>query len=250
MSRPRALSLVTMPHTAKLLRVATCLAALAGIGCGGGSQQMAPTPATFNLQAAYTQLIIIGLTTNVALSGTVTVSGTPTPFTGTGTLTMLPATAATFNTVAALAQAKTISGNVMSAGQSAPFNSSVTDYYDASTYAALGESGSSEYDVVQTPFTYPTSITGGSSGVLGTVSRYSDNTLSTPLGTAQLSYLTIAPVDPGSPASVQLTEKFYDTQSTLVETDVTTYAISANDLLTFVSATAQVGADSLTVTAN
>ena len=112
----------------------------------------------------------MGLTTNVALSGNVIVNGNSTPFTGTGTLTFARAVSATFNNSAALAQTETISGTVTAAGQSAPFSSMETDYYASNNGAVLGQSTTNEYDVVQSPFTYPISVVGGSAGNLGTLS--------------------------------------------------------------------------------
>jgi len=215
----------------------------------GGSVNTATTPAAFNLQAGYVNLVNTGLTTNVALNGTVVVNGNSTPFTGTGTLTLAPAVSATFNNSPALAQTETISGTVTAAGQSAPFSSMRTDYYASSSGAVLGQSTTKEYDVVQAPFTYPTSVVGGSAGNLGTVSRYTDSSMGVSLGTTQISYAVSAPVDPAGPVSVQLTDKIYDTQNTLIETDVTTYSLASSSVLSFISATAQTSSGTLSVTA-
>jgi hypothetical protein len=222
---------------------------LSACGGGGGGGTAPPPAATFNLQAGYVNLVSAGLTANVALSGTVVVNGTSAPFTGTGTLTLAPAVSATFNNSPALSQTETISGTVTAAGQSAPYSASVTDYYAAGSGAVLGESTTQEYDVVQSPFTYPTSVVGGSSGILGTVSRYTDSSLGVSLGTTQISYAVTAPVDPGSPVSVQLTNKIYDAQNTLTETDVTTFSLTSSNVLSFVSAGAQTTSGTLTVTA-
>jgi len=194
-------------------------------------------------------LVNMGLMDNVALSGTVLVNGNSVPFTGTGTLTVAPAVSSMFNSSQALAQTETISGTVTAAGQSAPYSAEVTDYYATGSGAVLGESSANEYDVVQSPFTYPTSVMGGSNGILGTVSRYADSSMGVSLGTAQLSYAVTAPVDPGSPVQVQFTDKIYDTQSTLIETDVTAYTLSSSNVLTFISASAQTTSGTLTVTA-
>lgn len=215
----------------------------------GGNPNAATASGTFNLQAGYVNLVNMGLTTNVALSGTVIVNGNSTPFTGTGTLTFARAVSATFNNSAALAQTETISGTVTAAGQSAPFSSMETDYYASNNGAVLGQSTSNEYDVVQSPFTYPTSVVGGSAGNLGTLSRYTDSTMGVSLGITQISYAVSAPVDPAGPLSVQFTDKIYDTQNTLIETDVTTYSLPSSSLLSFISATAQTSSGTLSVTA-
>jgi hypothetical protein len=223
---------------------------LSACGGGGGGTATAPPPAaTFNLQQGYVNLVNAGLTANVSLSGTAVVNGTSTPFSGTGTLTLTPGVSATFNNSPALSQTETISGTVTAAGQSAPYSASVTDYYAAGSGAVLGESAAHEYDVVQSPFTYPTSVVGGSSGILGTVSRYTDSSLGVPLGTAQISYAVTAPVDPSSPVSVQFTTKTYDVQNTLTLTEVTTFSLTSASVLSFVSAGAQSTSGTLTVTA-
>ncbi|HEY4446608.1 MAG TPA: hypothetical protein VGN30_20180 [Steroidobacteraceae bacterium] len=223
---------------------------LSACGGGGGGTATAPPPAaTFNLQQGYVNLVNAGLTANVNLSGTAVLNGTSTPFSGTGTLTLTPAVSATFNNSPALSQTETISGTVTVAGQSAPYGASVTDYYAAGSGAVLGESAAHEYDVVQSPFTYPTSVVGGSSGILGTVSRYTDSSLGVPLGTAQISYAVTAPVDPSSPVSVQFTTKTYDVQNTLTLTEVTTFSLTSASVLSFVSDGAQSTSGTLTVTA-
>ncbi len=76
------------------------------------------------------------------------------------------------------------------AGQSAPYSTNVTDYYAGSEGAFLGEASSGEYDVAQSPIVFPTMVVGGSSGILGTLSRYTDNTMSVSLGTEQVSRAT------------------------------------------------------------
>jgi hypothetical protein len=215
----------------------------------GGNPSAATASSTFNLQAGYANLVNTGLTTNVALSGTVVVNGNAAPFTGTGTLTFAPAVSATFNNSPALAQTETISGTVTAAGQSAPFPSVETDYYDSASGAVLGQSTANEYDVVQSLFIYPTSVVGGSAGNLGTASRYTDSSMGVSLGTTQISYAVSAPLDPAGPVSVQFTDKIYDTQNTLIETDVTTYSLASSSLLSFISATAQTSSGTLSVTA-
>ena len=237
-----------MSHLSKSAVVSACSLALALAACGGGTSALAPAPETYDLQAAYTHLIAAGLTSNVALSGSVPINGVTAAFTGTGTLVLSPGVTGTFNGATELGQTTTISGTIMASGQSSQYSSSVTDYFDPKTYAFQGELSANEYDVVQTPFSYPTSITGGSGGVLGTVSRYTDSTMSMPIGTAQLSYTTTAAATAGGPASVQLIDKLYDNLNNLTETDTTTYSISSSNVLAFLSATVSSTSGSLTVT--
>src|SRR5260370_30561087 len=143
-------------------RTSTAYAAVAGIfaitltacGGGGGGGNAAPAPATtYDLQTGISNLVRQGQTGNVALSGTVLVNGNPVSFTGTGTLTVAPSVAATFNNTPALSQTQTIVGTITAAGQtlSLPITS-VVDYYDSGTDAFLGESGAGVYDVAQSAF--------------------------------------------------------------------------------------------------
>jgi hypothetical protein len=166
-------------------------------------------------------------------------NGTAVSFTGTGTLTLAPAVAATFNNTAALSQTQTIAGSITAAGQTIPLPAtSVVDYYASGTDAFLGETGAS-YDVAQSPFTYPTMVVGGSTGTLGTISNYTDSTMSVSVGTTQVTYAVTAPVDPGSPVLVKVTDLSKDPMGTVLETDVTSYTLTGSGILTLTSASAQ-----------
>jgi hypothetical protein len=230
-------------------RTSTAFAAVAGIfaialtacGGGGGGGSAAPPPATtFDLHAGISNLVSQGQTGNVALSGTVTQNGTAVSFTGTGTLTLAPSVAATFNNTAALSQTQTIVGTITAAGQTVSLPTiSVVDYYDSGTDAFLGETGASAYDVAQSPFTYPTMVVGGSTGTLGTISNYTDSTMSVSLGTTEVTYSATDPVDPGSPILVKVTNLNKDPMGTVIETDVTSYTLTGSGILTLTSASAQ-----------
>jgi hypothetical protein len=227
-------------HGASRTRLAVCFAFLTS-ACGGGNNSgtSMPPPANFDLQAGMAKMVANGLSSNVALSGTVTVNGVSTPFTGSGTFTRPPAVSATFNGTAALSQSTTVAGSITAAGQTSPYSTSVTDYYASSDGAFLGEDSMSEYDVAQTPFLFPTMVVGGSSGTLGTLSRYTNSSMSVSLGTAQVSYLVLTPVDPGSPIGVEVTTKIYNAQNTLVETDVWDYTMTTSNVVSLSGATAQ-----------
>jgi hypothetical protein len=92
-------------------------------------------------------------------------------------------------------------------------------------------------------------VLGGSSGTLGTLSRYTNSTMSVSLGTVQVSYLVLAPVDPGSPIGIEVTTKIYDTQNTLIETDVTDYTMTTSNVISLSGATAQNQSGMIKVTA-
>jgi hypothetical protein len=240
------------PTGVVMSRTPTAFAAAAGIcaialsacgGGGGGGGSAAPPPATtYDLQTGISNLVRQGQTGNVALSGTVMQNGTAVSFTGTGTLTLAPSVTATFNNTAtaALSQTQTIVGTITAAGQTISLPTiSVVDYYDSGTDAFLGETGTGAYDVAQSPFMYPTMVVGGSTGTLGTISNYTDNTMSVSVGTTEVTYAVTAPVDPASPILVKVTNLSKDPTGTVIETDVTSYTLTGSGILTLTSASAQ-----------
>lgn len=224
------------------------LAALLLSACGGGGGNPTPSPqGSYDLQAAMVALVESGLSASVNLSGTAIVNGTSNPFTGTGTLTLSPGVSGMFNGMMAQLQTESISGTVTVAGQTSPYSSSVVNAYEPATAAIEGESQSTEFDVAQQPIMIPT-VVGTSVAMLGTLSRYSDSTLSVALGTVQVSVaVTLVPVDPGSSEVVQFTYKVYDTNQALVETDTVSYNLTESNLLSLNSAATQNAAGTLTV---
>jgi flagellar hook-basal body complex protein FliE len=87
----------------------------------------------------------------------------------------------------------------------------------------------------------------GSSGTLGTVSDYSDSTMSVSQGTTQVTYAVTAVSGSSSSVMVAITDQVDDTQNNLVETDVTNYNLTNTGVLTFVSGTVQNASESLQV---
>ena len=73
-----------------------------------------------------------------------------------------------------------ISATVTAGGASSAYLRSVTDYYDPGTFALLGEASTGEYNVAQAPITFPAMVAPGSSGTLGTLRRYTDETVGYP----------------------------------------------------------------------
>ncbi len=235
-------------HGAARTYLAACFTIVISACGGGGYNAAAPSSASYDLQTGIAKMVTNGLSANVSLSGTVVVNGVSTAFTGSGTFTRPPAVSATFDGTAAMSQSTTVAGTITTNVQTAPYSSSVTDYYASSDSAFLGEVSASEYDVAQAPIVFPNMVVAGSSETLGTLSRYSDSTMSVSLGTAQLSCLVMIPVDPGSPMGVVITTKIYDTQSTLLETDVTNYTLTSSNVISLSGASAQNQSGSLSVT--
>lgn len=228
--------------------LAVLVTALVACGGGGsGSGGMGPPPATtYNLQAGIANMVTHGLSANVKLSGSVVANGTSNAFTGTGTYTLAAGTSATFNGSTASAQTQTLAGTVSFSGQSSPVSTTVIDYYSTTNSSFLGETeGTSEYDVAQTPFEWPTSIVGGSNGTLGSVLRYTDSTMSVPVGKVDVTYAVLSGADASSPLQITLTDKIYDTQNNLQETDTTTYSMTSANVISYAGSTAQQTAGNL-----
>ena len=206
-------------------------------GIGGGTNTGTGSSAgAYNLQAGIANLVAHGLSVNVTFGGSVnTGTSSQATITGSGVYGWSPALKATFNGASALSQLQTISGTATAAGQNVPVSQSVTAYYDASTSDFLGQA-SSEYDVAQAAYQYPTSIEGGMTGILGTALRYTNSTMSVSLGTAVTSYSITAPSTQGGPIGVQIETDVYDTKSFLVESDSTTYSMTSGNVMSFVSA--------------
>jgi hypothetical protein len=150
-----------------------------------------------------------------------------------------------------MAATKTISGTVTVAGQSQALTASVVDYYATGDDAFVGkiDADTGEYDVAQAPFTYPATVMAGSSGTLGTTSDYADSSMAVVLGTTHVTYAVTAQTWSSSSVLVAITDQIYDPQNNLIETDVTNYTLTDSGVLSFMSATAQSSAVTLTVTA-
>jgi hypothetical protein len=243
-----------MLHHGATRLTAGALAAIVLTACGGGDNGMltagppgTPPPGSYDLRTAMSTLEKGGLSAAVKLSGNAIVNGTATAFTGTGVLTLNPGANGMFNGKTQLLQTETISGTVSVAGQSSPYSSTIVTAYDGTTGAILGESESHEFDVAQAPILIPTTV--GAAVVLGTLSRYTDDTQSVVLGTTQVSAgLLLATVDGKGPEVVQFTYKVYDTSQALVETDNFNYYLSEANVLTLYSYTAQSASGTLSVT--
>jgi hypothetical protein len=240
-------------HGATRLTVGA-LAAIVLTACGGSDNGMltpgppgTPPPGSYDLRTAMSALVKSGLSANVNLSGNAIVNGTAAAFTGTGVLTLSAGASGMFNGKTELLQTEAISGTVSVSGQSSPYSSTIVTAYDGTTGAILGESESHEFDVAQAPIVIPTTV--GASVVLGTLSRYTDNTQSVVLGTTQVSAdLLLASVDGKGPEVVQFTYKVYDNSQTLVETDNFNYYLSENNVLSLYSYTAQSASGTVSVT--
>jgi hypothetical protein len=73
--------------------------------------------------------------------------------------------------------------------------------------------------------------------------------MSVSLGTTQVTYAVTAATQTNGPLTVKVTNKIYDTQNVLIETDVTTYSLNSSNVLAFTAGDVQSSSGNLTVTA-
>lgn len=212
------------------LLIAATLSLLAGCGGGGGGGDGAAagpvvSALSFPLQSAYSAMVAAGYSKDYTVSGTCH---------GTATNTVSLATIAngtTFELVAnprAATETLTISYTDCPPAASTPPS---TSYYD-SNYMPLG-TVSGNYSVFLTPPSYPASVTVGSHGDIGTISRYSDATKNTLRGRGDFTYVVDA--DTANTAIVNIVDKDYDAAGLLIAIRQSRYRIAASGPLVPVS---------------
>jgi hypothetical protein len=215
----------------KALKLAgSCAFALSLLACGGGGGGGSPAgPVTstlsFPLQAAYSALLAAGYTKNYTITGSCS---------GTASETDGPATGgATFEgTGGRLSVAVSFSRTLTNCTPQSTVTTSVA-YYDTN-YIPLGENTvGGNYSVFLTPPVFPTTVTVGATGVVGTITRYTNSTKGTVAGRGDFSYVIEA--DTASTAIVNLIDKEYDASGTLTATGQSRYRIAATGALVPVS---------------
>lgn len=214
------------------------LVGLSGCKIGQG-ENATPIPSTlsFPLQSAYKALVANGVTKSFTVSGSCS---------GAGVLVTTPAsTAATFEGVAALSAAATITASLTDCTP-ASTATTITDYYD-SNYTLLGFfSVGGNYGVYLTPPAMPASVTVGGTGVVGTATLYADSTKAVGHGTQVMSYVVEA--DTPTTAIVNLVSNTYNASGTLTVTEQDRYRIAATGALVPVSSDIQYANGSTTHT--
>lgn len=220
--------------------VAASIGLVAGCG-GGGSSTSTPTTvvSSFPLQAGYKALVSKGLSKPFTISGNCG---------GTGTRTSAPAiTPSTFEGIAGFSTATTVT---MSLTGCTPASSAltVTSYFD-SNYGPLGEVAVGSYGMYSTPPAYPATVAIGSTGVIGTLLKYTDSTKTkSTCGSVNISYVVEA--DTPSTAIVNLIAKDFEVtvssvpaltcnQVSLTSTSQSRFRIDASGTLTPLSVDTQ-----------
>lgn len=202
-------------------------------GCGGGGGSSAPSgPVTstssFPVKSAFTSLVANGASKTITISGDCS---------GTGSKTAAAATtSATFEGVAGFSAVGTLTTS-SSAPCATSSATSFTSYYDTN-YIPLGfNSVGVNYGVYLTPPVFPTSVMVGNTGIIGTVTLYTDSTKTVGNGRENLSYV-IEP-DTASTAIVNIIAKLYNASSVLIATEQDRHRVATTGPLVPLSADIQ-----------
>jgi hypothetical protein len=202
-----------------------------GGGGGGGSSNSTPSSTTFPVAQAYSQLLINGMQSNVKVSGKVsdiTISGT-------GSYTLTPAVAATFEQQAAMSTVETFALNVTANEQSVSDTTTSYSYYNTN-YNLIGSVADGAYTVADTVtgLALPLSVHVNDKGEMGTATAYADSSKALP-ATGRISVSYEATADTATTIIFAITTKFYDAANTLTETDIYRYRITDTAVATYLS---------------
>jgi hypothetical protein len=213
---------------ATISAVAITCAGCGGGGSNGSAASAPPTPTSFNLAAARQSWDTNGLSAQFQVSGN-NLDGTS--LSGVVDYDASPAVSATVSGQPATAQTITATGTI----DGAPYFSSETDYSDPSGDTLIWSS-SGDFDVAQSPFVWPSTISIGDTGVLGTFSAYSDDTMVLPIGTKTVSYMVNSnPADPNTVIFELISNWNYATGTYTEEDDYTITASGAGSTISSVT---------------
>ncbi|MGO8754813.1 MAG: hypothetical protein ACLQHK_06230 [Gallionellaceae bacterium] len=226
-----------------------CLLSVGLVACFGGAAgrsfaQTITPPSSVPLGTAIANLSVNGVSANMNISGTIN----SVPVTGTATIMESPSAAATFNGKPCLSETTAVTGSATGDGQTIPVASTAVGYYNAS-YATLGVSSSAEYDVAPSPIAYPATVSVSDTAVVGTINRYTDSTMTFPLGTIKESYVVLADPTSSSDLIVGFIEHTYDTANNNTDNSQTYYKVTTSGSISMSSFSTQTSASNVTFTA-
>jgi hypothetical protein len=219
----------------KTLMALGLIALLAGCGGGGGSAAAPVTTGvvtstlSFPIASAWGAMIANGMTETFTISGTCS-----------GTISLAAAAAlggATFEGVAGRLSAVQTTTGTLTNCTPASLASTKTVYYD-SNYIPLGENTvDGDYGVYQTPPTVPPTALVGATGVVGTMTYYTDSSKSVSAGTQVTSYVMEA--DTASTAILNLVSKNYNVANVLTFTEQDRYRVTSTGAAVIISIDSQ-----------
>lgn len=204
-----------------------------GGNIGGGSTGPVISTLSFPLQSGMKEFVKQGFSTDFSVSGTCKGSAR--------TSSSTPATA-TFRSTAALAVWNSVSMTFQNCAPTYQYISS-THYYD-SNYDLLGiVDQTGNYGLYTGPQNIPASVKVGDTGLIGTI-EFKDPTQTFLVGHDDISY-TIEP-DTANTAIVNIVDKSYDVNGTLLGTEQDRYRIKADGTMIMVSIDLQLANGSTT----
>ena len=208
----------------------------------GSGSSASPTSSTeiFQLRAGYASYLASAGTKPFTLAGTA--SGISISGSGTSSAGNLSST--TFEGQSAQAQTTTTTGTLTANGQSTPLTATSTTYVDGN-YNPLGFDGS-QYEVVTSSISIPTTARVNDSAVWYQSTRYTDSSKTTVLGTTTASFVLEA--ETAFTALLKIIEVERNTSNTVTSTNTITFRMTPAGVLTRLSETLVEGTTSLTVT--
>jgi hypothetical protein len=231
-----------MRRARRILLATTLIATLAACGGGGGGGGGAPAPvastSAFNVRSGYAARVTAGATDNYTVSGTCA---------GTAQIVNGATTAAMFEGMQALAATQTATVNFTNC-QPSVSTASGTNYYDPNeTLLGTVVVNPVSQAVIEyaswaantTPSPLPTAAHVNDSGMLTTLTTYSDSTKATVTG--QRAYTYTIEADTATTAILNIVAKTYDTTNTLQITQQSRYRVAADGSLTVLTIDVQYG---------
>jgi hypothetical protein len=198
------------------------------IGSNDSSSAPVASSLTFDVGSALRALTISGQRSNFSIKAS---NGCL----GSGSITSGPTTTnATFEGKPALSSNSIFIVNYTNCVPATSSNTT-TSYVDTN-YLPLGTVGD-KYIVYTGKFNLPSAIKVGDVGIFADAQRYTDNTKTTPDGTAQISYLVEA--DTASTALITVATKVLGNSKLLESTQLTKYTINSSNVLSLVTLTIQ-----------
>lgn len=190
--------------------------------CGGGGGSLSTL--SFPLKSAYSTLVANGYTKHYTVSGTCS---------GTASETVAPAKpGAIFEGTPGFSADSTVTISLTNCTQ-ATTTATLKSYYDTN-YTPLGFNiVDGEYGVYLTPAVIPVSVVVGDSGIIGTITTYTDSTKTTRTGREDVSYV-VGP-DATNTAMVNLIFKIYDPAGVQSSTEQDRYRVTIDGVITAVS---------------
>ena len=227
----------TQRNYAGLASATLILLLIAGCGGGGGGSSAPSGPVTstlsFPVRSGLNARAANGFTTTLTANGTPATESTDGLCSGTLSVTTGPATGgATFEGAPALSAVSVLTISFSNCTPAS--SSSTTTEYRDTNYLPMGFSiQGGDYGVYLVPPDIPNSVMVGGTGIVGTITVFTDSTKTVVSGREDLSF--VVEPDTANTAIINLIAKDYDTSSQLLLTEQDRYRMTSTGALTLIS---------------